>query len=700
MAALEEESQPVIESDSRGLRGLYLRTEYRTGEVDLIREFYMPCLSQADSYDRAVGYFRSSIYSLTANATIEFARRGGKLRLVCSPTLTQEDVQAIDEGYQSRNMAVLQLLEREVDRLLSSIDFRDHAKILGTLIKVGALDLRVAVRPEGLGIFHEKIGLFHDRFGNIVTFKGSSNETWSGWHPEGNVESFEVFRSWHGANEGQRTKGHASYFERLWAGEVPEIETLSFPETAKAKLLRIAEPSLDRLISRESDLKPLAHQVEAIAVWKAQQSRGILEHATGSGKTLTALLALREHLASGGAGLILVPSKLLLGQWAKELKKFMPDATVLRVGAGNNEWRQPGRLEGLSAPGNYRARVILATMQTASLPEFQNRLAAGQHLMMIADEVHQIGSRGYSNSMNLVTGPRLGLSATPHRFGDPEGTTRILNYFGAVVQPVFTLRDAIACGRLVQYEYHPHPVFLTPSESSDWEALTARISQEAARQRGNSDSDLPLSERLKLLLIQRARIAKKAANKVPLAAKVLRENYELGQRWLVYCEDRDQLERVMSALAEAQFESHEYHSQMESDPESAMVWFTQFGGILVAIRCLDEGVDIPEITHALILASSQNPRQFIQRRGRVLRVSPGKAVAVVHDAIVIPEKAATETDQLSLTRSELRRAMEFAKSAINGSAAADLREIAMRAGIGPDDLDDIGVEEEENDPEG
>ena len=139
----------------------------------------------------------------------------------------------------------------------------------------------------------------------------------------------------------------------------------------------------------------------------------------------------------------------------------------------------------------------------------------------------------------------------------------------------------------------------------------------------------------------------------------------------------------------------EYHTGMEGNRDATLDWFREFGGILVSIKCLDEGVDIPAVTHALILASSQNPRQFIQRRGRVLRKAPGKHLADIHDAIVVPVSMDDEPEQLSLLKSELLRAIEFSNSALNKSAGAELREIARKMGFDPEESGNDGMEEEE-----
>ncbi len=196
--------------------------------------------------------------------------------------------------------------------------------------------------------------------------------------------------------------------------------------------------------------------------------------------------------------------------------------------------------------------------------------------------------------------------------------------------------DAIEQGRLVEYEYHPAPIRLTAEESESWEVATREISQEYARSKRDDSGTPVMSPRLQNMIIQRSRIAKKASAKVPYAVKTLIENYVEGQSWLVYCEDQYQLGEVMDALRAKDYAPCEYHTNMSGDAAASLDWFKRFGGIMVSIRCLDQGVDIPKISHAIILASSQNPRQFIQRRGRVLRVCPGKYKAVIYDAVVVP----------------------------------------------------------------
>ena len=680
---------------------LDLKTEYRSLKEDPVKNFYRPCLLNATNYKRAVGFFRSTVFDVIGTSIVEFTRRGGRTELICSPELTKQDIDSIALGYARTTEVVEKGLIQQIEALLTSEETSFNTRVLSTLISVGALEIKVAVRADRKGLYHEKIGVFSDGVGNAVSFKGSANETWSGWHVQGNFESIEVFCSWRGGLEAERVKKHTAHFDALWAEHDPDIEVFPFPTEAVAHLSKAAFKDLDSVDPKDMPAPvkrrtPLPHQNAAVNAWLSQGGRGIFEHATGSGKTYTALMAIRQHIERGHPALVVVPSWLLLDQWAQEIRDELPEAALLLAGGGKKAWRTPQRLKGMTGPDTAcGGRIVLATMQTASMDGFRHEVVGGDHLLLVADEVHQVGSPQHSLIMMLDAGSRLGLSATPIRYGDPEGTKRIFDYFEGVVPPSITLTDAIEAGRLVSYEYFPHPVNLTEEETDEWRSYTERIGREIARQKPDEAGVRPLSAKSKMLLIQRSRVAKKAARKVRLACSVLKEHFEKGQSWLVYCEDAAQLAQVIAALRQEGMNPVEYHSQMDGDRAATMSWFRSFGGILVSIRCLDEGVDIPDVSHALILASSQNPRQFIQRRGRVLRRARGKQVAIVHDAIVVPVSAHDEPEQISLLKSELVRAIEFARHAITKSASAELRDIAINMGIDPDGLLDSGIEENE-----
>lgn len=683
-----------------GLATLPINTEYRTGDSDPVEDFYRPCLYQAVHYRRAVGFFRSSVYYLIGTPIIEFARRGGKIQLVCSPDLTEEDVRSIEDGYDARGQVLERSLTDEIDRLLSSEATSYQTQVLATLIAVGSMEIKIAFRPGCTGQYHEKIGIFRDAYGNSISFIGSSNETWRGWHLHGNHEAIEVFCNWHGDFEANRVNRHDLYFDRLWSGVVPGVVIIPFPDAPKQKLINVSLGDLDSVNDEDLGPKlmertPLSHQLAAIQSWKDHGCMGIFEHATGSGKTFTALLAIKEHVANGNPVLIVVPSRLLLDQWAGEVSQEIPDAIVLLAGGGNNRWRKNGKLKDFTCQNpDLGKRIVISTMQTASMEEFLAAVSGGDHLMVVADEVHQIGSRKNSRAMRIQSGLRLGLSATPKRYGDPEGTQNILDYFGPIIQPPFTLQDAIMAKRLVEYEYFPHPIHLNTQESKQWLDLSKKITLEIVKQKADAQGNRAMSDRARMLLIQRSRVAKKAAEKITLIGSIINREYRLGQRWLVYCEDSAQLSEVTAELRKFNLNPIEYFTDMAGDQYATLSYFKTFGGILVSIKCLDEGIDIPTISHAFILASSQNPRQFIQRRGRVLRKAPDKYLAVIHDAIVIPNSLEDEPEQLAILKSELLRAMEFSKSAINRDSGANLRAMAMDLGLDPDLTVEDGIEDE------
>ena len=674
------------------LSKLDLETEYRSTKNDPVEAFYKKCLRNATNYRRAVGYFRSTVLMIIGSTILEFARRGGRIQLICSPNLTGEDVQSISEGYARREAVYGTAIIKEFDRLLTEPSTEFSAKALATLISCGALEIRLAELTTGTGIYHEKLGLFTDDFGNTVSFRGSTNETWSGWHSEGNFEAFEVFCDWHGASEKIRTEKHCDHFTALWSGKDNSVKVSTFPETAEKYLSRFAATSIEDImesvpIPKVPRRSPLPHQRTALDAWRKKGSRGIFEHATGTGKTFTAIVAIREHVQKGNPALVLVPSRLLLRQWAKEINDEIPGVTLMLAGDGENKWKLSGRLKSMTLPdADLGPRITLAMMPTAVTDKFFKKIVQSDTLLLVADEVHQLGSRVNSRALQIEAGLRLGLSATPKRYGDPEGTKQLLEYFEGVVPPPITLADAMKAGRLVPYQYFPHSIHLNAGEADQWLNFTNRIKQEVAKSATDANGKKQLSEKAKMLMIQRSRVAKKAAAKVDLAVETIKKEFHDGQSWLVYCEDSEQLDDVTTALRLAGIDTIEYHSNMKGDREATMQWFHKFGGILVSIKCLDEGVDIPKVSHALILASSQNPRQFIQRRGRVLRIHPGKNMSVIHDAIVKPVSAEAEPEQLGLLSGELIRAIEFADGALNMSAGAELRAISMEMGIEIDDL--------------
>lgn len=691
------------------LRDLALKKAYHKPEDDIASAFYLPAVAAATHYDRAVGFFSSSIYLLAWPSLKQFVSAGGRMRLICSPVLSDQDHAAMRDGYSDR--ADAEAAERILDdfaRLRASPGLAKPASVLASLVALGVIDCKLAWIGDAAGgrprrLFHDKIGLLRDADSEIA-FKGSMNETWPGLSLDGNLESVDVFVSWGGERERERIADERAYFDRLWNNDWPGVVTMPLPASAHADIVSTADATrwpelVDEICleleqasrwSPEADRPggrvPRVHQVKALDAWVDAGRRGIFEHATGSGKTFSAICAANDAFGRDEIPLFVVPSELLFHQWKHELQQaFAPKGLeLLLCGAGNAGWKDGALLRGWTqpsmAPGAPRA--VLATVQTASSPAFLALCEGGEHLFLVADEVHRLGADGARRIFTLDSGPRLGLSATPERAGDPEGTRAILDYFCGVVPPPFGITEAVKSGALTPYAYSVHPIYLDAEEQERWQKLTDEYRRLYARAEAKGDAGEPgIAVRLKMLLIRRARIVKAARGKVDTAARIVRSHYQPGQRWIVYCDDQVQLGIVRQALRSAGLDDvYEYHSAMAGDRARTLDRFNTLGGIVVSIRCLDEGVDIPAVTHALILASSRNPREFIQRRGRVLRRAEGKTLAFLHDVIVAPHTS-DEGDGNSILAGEIARAIEFGSHAINPASVTDLQLLAHSIGL-------------------
>lgn len=707
-----------------GLKEQVYLTSYNKAEHDIAEMFYLPCMRNSNHYDRISGYFGSTIYIIAWDALREFIENNGKMRLICSPYVSDEDASALANGYSAKNNELLaESLAREVRALFDDPFLTAPAKLLAYMISKGIIDVKIAVptgseSPNAKRLFHDKVGIFTDSDGSKVGFRGSMNETYKGLSSDGNMESIDVFPNWLDSRDAERVDDASAFFEKLWSESIPGIVVYQFPNASKEILRTKSEgvkwhELLDEIHVEESKAKkwkpsnhigsrtPRPHQVNALETWVKNNRRGILEHATGSGKTFTAMCAIHDAFKRNEVVLVLVPSRDLLKQWDRELRDTLLEDKIyyLLCGDNNNEWKKPGTLSSWTSDGGSTHRIILATMDTACSEDFVKNVSQGKHLFVVADEVHRLGSPRRRNALNIDAGARLGLSATPHRYGDPEGTAALFDYFGGIVPPPYTLDDAIKSGVLTKYFYNPLTITLTQKEQEEWNDVTKQISQLIARMKsnGNADTSITSNTRLKQLLINRARIVKNASGKVPLAINLLLKEYVGGQSWIIYCDNIMQLKKVLNEAIDAGFDAFEYYADMEGDRYETLRYFSKNGGVLVSIKCLDEGVDIPSTTHALILASSQNPREFIQRRGRILRNSPGKLFAHLYDAITVPAVETEETPKsMSIIIGELSRAIEFGLGAENPACVTDLKNIAVDYQIDYNSLQNAGIEEDDD----
>jgi superfamily II DNA or RNA helicase len=684
------------------LRELDLRTAYRSGRDALLDDFYIPCLEESLKYDRAVGYFSSTLYQVVALAFADFVRRGGRMRLICSPALTPEDFTTMKDAEQIGRLAQ-ESVRQDLEMLLRRPEAVPATKLLATLIANDIIEVRIAFTDHPSGIFHDKLGIFEDAAGKRVSFTGSTNETWRAWGL--NHESFEVFCSWKNEPELLRTRDHVDSFKQIWRGEEPRVHIEHLEDVTREQLVEIADNDLDHAIDevrtylgrmqRQATGRPLMeHQRLVLEDWEAREHNGIIDFATGAGKTLAAIEGVKRWTSEGGAAVILVPGRDLHAQWIREIETELPGAQILPAGAGSNknDWMELLPIFSSAENSSQARRVIVATNQTFASYDFQRRLKMGDHLLVVADEMHRAGSRKVLPALEQTRcGATLGLSATFRRQFDDEGTNRLMRFFGPVLNPVIGLAEALMLGMLVPYDYRLHEVTLDDDELEEYERLTKRIGQLVDQ--GDSANDS--GSALQMLLIRRARVLKQARRKVPIATEILKSEYLPGDRWLVYCDDLAQLKVLTGLCLAAGLPVLEFYSGMPSDRDTVIRSLSEYGGIVIAIRCLDEGIDVPVTDHALILASSTVAREYVQRRGRVLRRAPAtnKVSAEVHDLLLVDSVGG------ALTKSEALRALEFVRLARNPAARERLKVIVSLSQdpIDLPDLPDLPDDEEDTD---
>ncbi|MBD2250734.1 DNA phosphorothioation system restriction enzyme [Nostoc parmelioides] len=442
------------------------------------------------------------------------------------------------------------------------------------------------------------------------------------------------------------------------------------------------------------------YQRQAMTNWFANNGRGTLKMATGSGKTITALAITCELYQQISLQVLLVvcPYRHLVTQWARECEKFNLQPILAFENLRSWQSQLSTQLYNLRS-GSQGFVTVITTNSTLIGDGFQSQLKYfPAKTLIVGDEAHNLGAPKLEESLPRRVGLRLALSATPERYFDDGGTQSLFDYFGPVLQPEFTLRDAIAQGALVHYLYYPILVELTEAESIAYLKLTKRIGRSLLyRERNNGESPhFEDNEDLKPLLMQRARLIGAAANKLNALRQLMATRRETTHT-LFYCSDGSletgqrsslhQLKAVAKILGgELGYKVSTYTAQTSLQEREVLRRQFESGALqgLVAIRCLDEGVDIPAIQTAVILSSSGNPRQFIQRRGRVLRPHPSKERATIYDMIVLPPDLDRETIEVerNLLRKELRRFVEFADLADNaGEARIKLLDLQKRYGL-------------------
>jgi DNA phosphorothioation system restriction enzyme len=680
-----------------------LKISYRSGRDDLIRDFYTPCLERSMLYRRAVGYFTSSGLAYAARGLASLVARNGKMRLVASPFLEAGDVAALTKAAEHPDEVLQSIISRQLGEI-EDLLMRERLNALAWLIADGSLEVRLALRLNEVGqlahgLYHEKVGIFSDAQNNHVAFAGSANETAGGL--VGNFESIKVFWSWDDPQG--RVAEEISNFEALWNNQTNGLRVLDFTRISH-DLLR--QYQLSHRPQLEDDrgsyqiapvapgtiptsLIPREYQKAAMRAWLDAGGKGILAMATGAGKTLTALYLackLLEKTENRPMVIIVVcPYLNLAYQWIREMGKF----GIAPVECFDSKVIWESKLQ--TAYQKLAAKLtpvvgIVVTNRTFLSPTFQASLKPGIAVhLLIADEVHNLGAPKLKELLPQSIKLRLGLSATPDRHHDLEGSQAIFDYFGPPVFE-FDIAEAIKQEVLVPYTYHPVLVSLTEAEITEYLELTEKILRFFSK-----DEDGSVPDALKLLLIKRARLLASAANKLPALRETVQGLKEPLERAIVYCGDgsvecpiTDEISRQIAVVSrilgdELGLRVRRFTCDESGETREEIITALKNRDLnaVIAIRCLDEGIDIPDARIGFLLASSTNPRQFIQRRGRLLRRSDdtGKKRAVIYDFIVEPPDLGGKMDDklFNLERRffqrELERIVEFCESAENGPAA-------------------------------
>lgn len=695
------------------LQDITLKTEYRSRLDNVIRDFYVPVLNQSVLYQRAVGFFSSSALFALSVGISGLVDNGGKIQLIASPKLSQEDIEAINDGLKRRDDVIKEVLIRELHSPTGTHE-KARFNLLSNLIAVGRLEIKIAFMETDntIGMFHEKVGLMHDDEDNIIAFSGSMNESENAFVT--NYEAIDVFTSW--SKDVDRVLSKKSAFSAMWNDYEPSIKVMEFPDICdeiiqRYKINDIIDTTLDTFSSAKdyttgellepitgpyipSHIKMREYQVKAIKEWEKNNYQGIFDMATGTGKTYTALAAISELFAAKNQNLaviIICPYQHLVEQWKDDIIAFGMKPIVCYSASTQRNWRS--RLKTAVTSFNLGVQkhfCMVSTNATFSINYVQETVGklTGQ-VVLVVDEAHNFGAKNLSKALLSHIPYRLALSATIDRHGDPEGTKILYDYFGNKCIE-YSLKDAIDNGMLTPYYYHPIQVSLNDDELHEYLELTSRIRKSVNR---DNHGKVQLSEYAKMLLIKRARIVAGASEKISTLRKII-EGYKSDNQILVYCgattmhdvdyqegkpaiDEARQIDIVSSMLGNDMNMRVTKFTSEENASERERIKLDFAEGVhlqaLVAIRCLDEGVNIPSIKTAFILASSTNPKEYVQRRGRVLRKFSGKQHATIYDFITLPI-ALDQVNQFdseildgvkSLAKREITRMRDFAAIAEN-----------------------------------
>lgn len=704
-----------------------LDRDYKTGSEDEPLQFYLDALCNSKTFDLLLGYFSSSALNVLSLGFANFIYSGGKMRAVINNILSENDREAIKRGQNKDEFTTLYNFEN-IKELKSSLDeYGKHFfECFSWLIANDRIELKI-IRPKNRkGISHYKSGIFSDGV-DFVSFKSSCNFTYFGFLE--NLEELDCRLSWEG-NDLLRIKKQNRNFEEFFSEKSELVDYLDIEKVKIAIKQEFGDKNIQELLIQEQELivtknntydnpkilksiknaikqlndfnkiekapkfpyseGPRPYQVKAYENWLGNGKKGVFAMATGTGKTLTSLNCLLNQYKENGSykAIVLVPTIALVNQWKKECSKFNFN-NVITV-SSKDKW--PQNISFLNSASNFIdvSFVIIVTYASFYREKFQSHFKSlPKETLLISDEAHNLGSNNISKVLPTIhLSNRIGLSATPDRKYDDLGNKSIEDFFNDKPPFVYsyTMEQALKKGWLCQYKYYPHVVKLTDIELGEY----VKKSKQLIKYFDNITKRYKDCKEVEILLLERKRIIHKAQNKITAFKEILNQEFNTRGNLnytLVYVpeglepnydntdeivEDADDI-RLINEYTKAVSSTDssimvKQYTSNSSDRENVIKGF-QDGkiNVLTSMKCLDEGVDVPRSELAIFCASTGNPRQFIQRRGRVLRTHEDKIFAVIHDLVVVPETNDETTFEMekNMIKKELERVVDFSTLAMN-----------------------------------
>lgn len=591
------------------------RMSYRSGHDHLGRDFFEPCLEHCTLYQRAAGYFSSHVLLSWLRILPMLVQDQVHIQLLISPQLSPKDKEALLQAVHLDSRKQLQ--QELADQVLQEITQiqqkgptgKQLYQLFAWLVANERLEIKLAFphHVENSEIFHEKMGIFHFPWGDKIAFTGSANETKSGH--ESNYESLDVFRSWE-TSDSVRVDAKQEQFIEAWQGHARGLRVVSPSPEALARIAAHAPTERPHTNTTTSPLPndKWRHQQEALEQFLKVRA-GVLEMATGTGKTRTALSIVRAlHAQNKIDGVIIsTVGNDLLDQWGYEVQEHIGDLGLVHY-KHYAKHHEIGRF--VSHPQGSLlvvARGQLKQLFTRLYPQDRQRL------LIIHDEVHGLGSTSCVRDLageHQYFGYRLGLSATPEREYDEEGTSFITQELGDVFF-TFGLEDAIKRGILCEFDYLALNYELT---DGDRQRLRDVYKMEAARKLAGKP--MPKEE----LWLRLAAVYKTAEQKPEAFKSYLKKDASVLQSSIIFVHEMRYGDLITDSIHRY---TSNYSTYYSDDATARLVEFSR-GDLDCLITChrLSQGIDIRHLQCVILLSSDRARLETIQRIGRCLRIDP------------------------------------------------------------------------------